>query len=78
MKTNIGTTGNFTPNGKTQIRGFIKMPVNTNFEASQDSWIDLKYTLFFAEDVQLSGKAPFVKFEWLLQELPPNNHKRKS
>ena len=35
----------------------------------------MRYTLYSAQGIKLSWKAPFVKFEWLVLELPAANQR---
>ena len=37
--------------------------------------IEVKYTLYSVQGINLSCKVPFVKFEWLVLELPAANQR---
>ena len=57
------------------------MNTAVNFQAAprrmvvQVRAIHLGYTLFTTQGVQLSGKVPFLIFEWLMQDLLAVNQK---
>ena len=44
-------------------------------ETTITTQIDPRYTLLPSLGVQLSGEVPFVIFEWLVWELPPDNQR---
>ena len=44
-------------------------------QVTQESQIEPRYTLFSGQGIQLSGKVPFVIFEWLVWELPADNQR---
>ena len=44
-------------------------------ETTTTTQIDPRYTLLPSLGVQLSGEVPFVIFEWLVWELPPDNQR---
>ena len=52
-----------------------KTPFVSHLYTLKITQIEVKYTLYSAQGIKLSHKVPFVKFEWLVLELPVANQR---